>query len=45
LRLPQHGGPGSCIYFPPGTRWPSYTPQALGLIFKCMAVGYLLILT
>jgi hypothetical protein len=25
LRLPQPGGPGSRIYIPPGTGWPSYT--------------------
>jgi hypothetical protein len=25
LRLPQPGGPGSCLYIPPGTGWPSYT--------------------
>jgi hypothetical protein len=27
LRLPQPGGPGSHIYIPPGTVWPSYTPR------------------
>jgi hypothetical protein len=27
MRLPQPGGPGSCIYFPPGTRYPSYNPR------------------